>query len=190
MKIYLGIVIFIMILTGLYAYHHGPGVDSASPSPTMTVSASGTPVETAPVGNSIGGNAPLFRLQSFSNVSTGVGDFKGVEGIVLYFWSVSCSTCVNDLSLLVSLEDRYQNRFLPMAINRGDPLPDARGFSDQAGSTSRFPHLLDPSDSVYHLYGGSGAPYYVFIDRNGVLQAIESGSVSQQVIEQDLQKIL
>ncbi|OGN27893.1 MAG: hypothetical protein A3A33_04635 [Candidatus Yanofskybacteria bacterium RIFCSPLOWO2_01_FULL_49_25] len=190
MKVYIGIVVFVMIMTGLYTYYHGKGRVSPVASPSASVNVSVTPLQTSSVGNSVGSNAPEFRLQSYTGVSTGIADFRGVEGIVLYFWNVTCSTCTNDLSTLVQLQGQHQNGFLPMAINRADPSDSAREFSDRAGSTSRFPHLLDPNDSVYSLYGGSGMPYYVFIDKNGIIQAIENGAVSQEIIEQDLQKIL
>lgn len=191
MKIYIGIVIFIMLMTGLYTYFNGKSaVATASPTASAASTFSATPTASSPVGNTVGSNAPIFRLASYSGVSTGIADFKGVEGVVLYFWNTACLSCGQDLSMLAGLQESSQNRFIPLAINRGDPPESARTASDRAGTSNRFPHLLDPTDSIYNLYGGTGMPYYVFIDRNGVIQAIESGSVSRQVIEQDLSKIL
>jgi|SRR3989344_3821147 len=146
--------------------------------------------ETGKIGTSIGDIAPDFRLPDYEGRAVSLSDFKGQKGVFVNFWASWCPFCVDEMPLMARVGEKYKGQYETMAINRGENLATAKEFSDQVGVTGKMTLLLDEKDSIYKQYNGFAMPYSLFIDKNGVIHDIKLGPLTEQELEQKIQKII
>ena len=76
-----------------------------------------------------------------------------------------------------------------LAVDVGEDLSTVKEFLDSSGFS--FPVLLDTKQDVATEYNISGIPTTYFIDKDGVIQAVETGAFSSKAdIEKNLSKII
>lgn len=104
--------------------------------------------------------------------------------IVIDFWSTWCDPCTESLQNLDKLSKKYKNNsdivFIP--INVWDKLEgryneEFKEFLDQLNV--KLPYLIDAKGSFPKELGLSGLPVRLFIDKNGLLQFVESGNLEE-----------
>lgn len=134
--------------------------------------------------------APDFKLADYTGKPVSLSDFKGQKGVFVNFWASWCPFCVEEMPIMAKVGEKYAGQYETIAINRGEDLSTAKEFSDQVGVTDKMIILLDKKDSVYKQYGGFAMPYSLFIDKNGVIQDIKIGPLTEQELEQKIQKII
>lgn len=141
-------------------------------------------------GTKIGNIAPDFKLADYTGKSVSLSDFKGQKGVFVNFWASWCPFCVEEMPLMARVQEKYPGQYETVAINRGENLATAKEFSDKVGVTNKMILLLDEKDSIYKQYGGFAMPYSLFIDKDGVIQDIKLGPLTEQELKQKIQKIL
>lgn len=134
--------------------------------------------------------APDFEVLTYDNKVIRLSDFRGKKPVFLNFWAGWCPFCVEEMPLMAQVQEKFQNQYVTLAVNRAESLKTAKKFSDQVGVTDRLLVTLDSDDSVYRLYNGFAMPYSIFIDKDGIIQDIKLGPLQEEELEEKIQKIL
>lgn len=136
----------------------------------------------------VGSVAPDFILNDYLGETVQLSDYKG-QAIFLNFWASWCPFCIAELPLLQSAHEKYQSEgFMVIGVNRQESRDTAQTYSDDLGIT--FPLLLNSADDVAKAYKLTAMPSSYLIDKNGVIQEIIYGPVTEESLEQSIADLL
>jgi peroxiredoxin len=137
----------------------------------------------------IGYTAPDFTLEEAgTGQSLSLSQFRG-QPVIVIFWVTWCPYCAKSLPLIQAAYDRHRAEGLVvLAVDAQESEKKVRKAAQNMGLT--FNLLLDSRGKVQNLYDVIAYPWTFFIDRNGVIHGEHRGSVSQQVLDQNLPGIL
>lgn len=126
----------------------------------------------------VGKLAPDFKLES-EDGHLRLSDFRG-QTVVLNFWASWCAPCRFEMPEFQALyEERLPDGDLTVIavdFSASDTREAALDFAADIGLT--FPIAFDtPNSDVAEGYGVRGLPATFFVDRNGIVQAINLGPV-------------
>lgn len=152
------------------------------------------PVETESqipkVGTKIGNLAPDFELTDYDGKVVRLSDFSEQKPVFINFWASWCPFCVDEMPLMVRIQKQFGDQYVTLAINRGEDQKTGQKFTDQLGVTDAFILLNDKSDSTYGRYGGFAMPHSVFIDREGIIQDVKLGPLTETELVRKINKII
>ncbi|MCM8797772.1 MAG: TlpA family protein disulfide reductase [Candidatus Omnitrophica bacterium] len=113
-----------------------------------------------------------FTLQDTDNYSVSLSEYKGVQPVVLFFWTSWCAYCRQELRIL---KDKYagfsEMGIVILAINIGEQKWKVEHF--KAKNELNFKVLLDKQGEVADSFGVFGVPTYIFINKEGRVVAQE-----------------
>ena len=89
--------------------------------------------------------------------------------IVAYAWASWCTYCAQELQNLGTLKQKYGNDIQVLAVNRAEPRPIAKEYTDKLTGVSDIKFLLDPSDSFFKSIDGYAMPETAFINSKGAI---------------------
>jgi peroxiredoxin len=117
--------------------------------------------------------APDFTLNAQSGKPVELTQFKG-QVVMLNFWASWCGPCRQEMPLLDSIYKKYGKLgFTMIGVN---VEPDSKAANDWLKQTPvTFPILYDTDSKVSKLYGVSGMPSTVIVDRKGTVRMIHHG---------------
>jgi peroxiredoxin len=117
--------------------------------------------------------APDFTLNAQGGKSVALTQFKG-QVVMLNFWASWCGPCRQEMPLLDSIYKKYSKLgFTMIGVN---VEPDSKAANDWLKQTPvTFPILYDTDSKVSKLYGVSGMPSTVIVDRKGTVRMIHHG---------------
>jgi len=133
----------------------------------------------------IGLPAPDFLLiDALSGKEIKLSNYIG-KPIIVNFWASWCGPCKIELPELQAIQIKHGDDLIVLAVN-GDreSLEQIQYFGSKLNLT--FNLLRDPKKEVTKAYGVWGLPKTLFIDRDGVIQKQYTGSINQEIIEQEL----
>jgi cytochrome c biogenesis protein CcmG/thiol:disulfide interchange protein DsbE len=137
-----------------------------------------------PVGDAraeVGSPAPDFVLESLDGELVRLSDFRG-QVVLINFWASWCGPCRVEIPYF---EDRYQTHqgeLVVLGVNTEDTLEGAKEFRADVGFT--YPTAFDGDGTVEEAYRVRGLPTSVFVDENGVVQAIRSGGITEEQLDE------
>jgi len=117
--------------------------------------------------------APDFTLNAQSGKPVEFTQFKG-QVVMLNFWASWCGPCRQEMPLLDSIYKKYGKLgFTMIGVN---VEPDSKAANDWLKQTPvTFPILYDTDSNESKLYGVSGMPSTVIVDRKGTVRMIHRG---------------
>jgi peroxiredoxin/uncharacterized membrane protein YphA (DoxX/SURF4 family) len=122
-------------------------------------------------GNQIGKRALDFTLSTIDGQSISLYDYKG-KCVMLNFWMVSCPSCRHKLPYIEEAYEKLppeQGVLLNIHVDGREDV--IYNFIESEGIT--FPVLLDLDREVTSLYSVTGVPTTFFIDKSGIIRAID-----------------
>ncbi len=129
-----------------------------------------------------------FTLQLFDGRTFTLSKHKE-EVIVVNFFASWCAPCRAEAPALEAVHQSYLSKdviFLGVAIK--DTKSAAKGFVEKYGLT--FPAGLDEDEVLRVAFGVYGLPATFFINREGVITYTHHGTVTEELIIHELEKIL
>jgi cytochrome c biogenesis protein CcmG/thiol:disulfide interchange protein DsbE len=137
----------------------------------------------------VGALAPDFEL---TNVDTGqpvtLSSLRG-KPVWLNFWATWCPPCKTELPFMKQLYDKYGSQNLVIVgIDMQENPSAVRSFVQSNGYAWTF--VVDTDGAVTNRYFMAGIPTHVFVDRNGVIQAIRVGDLQEGDMAELLGKII
>lgn len=129
----------------------------------------------------VGAVAPDFSLQSVDGVEASLSDYRG-EVVLLNFWATWCAPCRLEMP---AFQQRYRELapegLQVLAVNFDESEEEVRAFQQELDLS--FPLLLDPGGMVQRIYRVLGYPTTYLVDRDGVIQAIHVGIMSEAQLD-------
>jgi len=145
----------------------------------------------------VGDNAPDFAIEDLEgnefNMKEALSEGKGV---LIFFWSIFCEPCKQELPIIQELTDSYKEKGIKVVgiVLDGKPMKDAiAAFIGQENySFSVLIDELNPDESfkISDPYGVAGTPTLYFIDSNNEVQFAKVGRASKEEIEAVIKQAL
>lgn len=111
-------------------------------------------------------------------------DLASVRGrpVIVNFWGPSCVPCRDEFPLLkTKLAQHAADGLAIVGVLTFDPPAPARDFIAAYGAT--WPTVEDPAGAIRTAYRVAARPQTYFIDRGGILRAIQVGEVTDAEFE-------
>jgi peroxiredoxin len=125
------------------------------------------------VGIAEGKLAPDFEISTTDGRRVRLSDFRG-RPVVVNFHALWCTSCLTELPEIKAVqEERGLDTFAVLAVNSGESRSRALEFVEYLEAPFTFG--LDTNLTVSDAYGVRGLPVTVFIDAEGVIQAVYAG---------------
>lgn len=175
-------VLMLLLLTGAIAWLLG----SQSHKAAAPVQASSNALKEAA---KVGFLAPDFTL---TEANTGklvhLASLRG-KPVWLNFWATWCHACVEEMPDMKKAYAQYKDKGLViLGVDDDEPRDDVNNFTKSNGYDWTF--LLDPGGAVIDSYLVDAIPTHWFVGKDGVLKAVQIGSVPASEIQRYLAKIL
>lgn len=124
-----------------------------------------------------GGTVTDFSIASLSGGNIALSDFAG-EVVIMNFWATWCPPCRAEMPGLNRFYEAHRDEGLVLlAINEEEGVETVRPFI-QANDFS-FPVLLDLQGRVAQQYSTRSFPTTFIIDREGAIQHVQTGEISE-----------
>ena len=110
--------------------------------------------------------------------------------LIAYAWASWCPYCAAELKNLAQLKKTYGDDIQIVAINRGEPLPVAKAFTDGLQGIGGLILLIDPADSFFKEIGGYAMPETIFIDVGGTITLHQRGPIQLPEVDEKIKELL
>ncbi len=128
-----------------------------------------------------GGTASDFSLAALDGPDVVLANYDG-QVVVMNFWATWCPPCRAEMPGLNRFYEAHKDEGLVvLAINGQEDAATVRPFIEANNFT--FPVLLDLQGSVARQYTTRSFPTTFIIDRNGTIQHVQVGEISERQLE-------
>ena len=125
-----------------------------------------------------------FSLTNLEGKPVHLSDYKG-KTVLINAWATWCPPCKAEMPDLNAYYLAHKDQgFVILAINAGDPAPDAAAFASEKGLS--FPVLLDPNSNLLTSLGIDSFPTSILIGTDGVVKVIHIGLFTPQAMAAEL----
>lgn len=130
-----------------------------------------------------------ITLADYDGNSVSLERFKG-KPLVVNSWAVWCPFCRQELPDFAALQKEFGDAITVIAIDRGESLEKAKGYTDELGITRMMLFLLDPSDMFYKAIGGFSMPETIFVDTAGTIVFHKRGPMTLEEMREAVNQYL
>lgn len=161
-----------------------PPPPSILPLPTGTPFAARTLVPTTAPGETpgpvvaIGQPAPRLQLTLTDGSFFDTADYAG-QPLWVNFMATWCPQCIDELPLMERYQRDYQNQMTIFAVDVGEDRQTVNQFMRQLNFD--LPVGVDEDGAAQAAWGTYALPVHVFIDAEGIVQAIVYGSAPLEI---------
>ncbi len=132
--------------------------------------------------------APDFKLALLDGGNFQLGSHKG-KPILINFFASWCLPCGEEMPAIEKIVHEYSPRGVVfLGVSTDDTETNASNFIKKHGVT--FPAGIDKSTEIQKAYGLYGIPTTYFIDKQGMVNYFHSGSVTEDLMRHELDKLL
>lgn len=135
--------------------------------------------------------APEFSLPDTDGTQHNSHEWDG-KVVILNFWATWCPPCRSETPMFIEMQEQYGAtglQFVGVAIDSPDKVQD---FMDTYGIN--YPMLIGDNDAIEiaKQYGDryGALPYTVVIDRHGMIQFIQRGEMTREMVENATKRLL
>jgi peroxiredoxin len=180
----------VLVLAGLWVAGGSRG-EADEPVPGATGDRGTSPVEltAAAAGDppEVGRPAPDFTTFAVDGTDVVLSDLRG-QPVWLLFGATWCSSCRAESPDVQAVQEAYGDRARIVAIHVGESISTVGDFADRLGLT--YTHVADSYTDLGSAYRVMGLPTHVFVDADGVVGAIEVGTITEQAASARLDALL
>jgi peroxiredoxin len=135
------------------------------------------------------GNQALdFELASLDGGNVSLSDYQG-QIIIMNMWATWCPPCRAEMPGLERFYQTYKSDgVVVLAVNGREPVNTVRPFIESNNFT--FPVLMDFDGTVGIQYAARSFPTTYVIDRNGRIQHVKVGEITEAELEQVVTPLL
>jgi len=129
-----------------------------------------------------------FTLKLLDGKDFHFSDYKG-KPVLINFFASWCLPCREEMPVLEKVVHEYEPKgvvFLGIAVD--DTEEKMKDFIAKYGVT--FPVGLDKTAAIQKSFGLYGIPTTYFIDKQGIISYFHSGTVTEELLHHELDKLL
>ena len=135
--------------------------------------------------------APDFKFLNMDGEEVHLSDFFG-KPVVLNFWATWCGPCQMEMPYFDTAYKKYSEDinflFIDLTDGSRDTVESAKAFVDEKGFS--FPIGFDTEYDGAYTYAVSSIPMTFFIDKDGVIQAYQIGTIDEGVLNEQLELLV
>ena len=132
--------------------------------------------------------APDFTLPTLDGEDITLSDLRG-RAVLINFWATWCPPCRLEMPAMQRVYERYKEEgFVVLAVNFREGQEQVKPFVEELGLT--FPVLLDEKGNVASQYRVIGLPSSYFVDKEGRIQTVQVGAMSEAFMEEQVQRLV
>jgi peroxiredoxin len=142
----------------------------------------------------VGTSAPLFDIRSIKGDEYRLGDYLGKKPVILFFWSIFCGPCREEMPVLQNVFNKYGKEKLEfLGVNIDGKVTKAiEKFTNESGFT--FLTLMDElngmSLKVSDPYGVVATPIVYIIDKQGKISFVGVGKAEESALDAAVAKVM
>jgi len=120
----------------------------------------------------IGERAPEFELETLTKQSRSFTAERNKDPAIVFFWATWCPHCREQLAELnEQKEELSKNRVKLILVDLGERKDAVKAYMERNGLDLDV--FLDYESEVSEKYAVLGVPTFYFIDKDGIVQAVE-----------------
>ena len=120
----------------------------------------------------IGKQAPDFTLKTLSGKSMNLNQWRKGDPAIIFFWATWCPHCRQQLGELNDQSQQIAQKGIKLIlVDLGEEAKKVRSYMEK--NQYPFEVFLDQDSSVSEKYGIIGVPTFFFVDKAGIIQAVE-----------------
>lgn len=135
--------------------------------------------------------APDFKFLNMDGEEVHLSDYFG-KPVVLNFWATWCGPCQMEMPYFDTAYKKYSENinflFIDLTDGSRDTVESAKTFVDEKGFS--FPIGFDTEYDGAYTYAVSSIPMTFFIDKDGVIQAYQIGTIDEGVLNEQLELLV
>lgn len=147
---------------------------------------------------SVGDYAPIFEIELYQSKGSNSGTYSNENEkkiLILNFWYTSCGPCKAELPYFNEIQKEYGDDVKIIAIHsyETDTNVDKQKFLDEKGYGAYEIAFGQDTKELYlfNRFGGkSSYPMTVIIDRRGIIQYVKMGGITEEVLADQIEKLL
>ena len=129
-----------------------------------------------------------FTLLSPDGQEISLSDYEG-QVILVNWWATWCPPCKAEMPAINAFYETHKaDGFVVLAVNSQEGASTVKNFIQANGFS--FPVLLDSQGQVMERYHVRALPTSFIIDRDGVIQYIQTGEISPRQLEVIVEPLL
>ncbi len=128
-------------------------------------------------------------LKDYAGNDVKLSDFRR-EILIVYAWASWCPYCGKELEYLAELKGRYGDELSIVAVNRAEPLVEAKDFTDKLQGMEKLVLLLDSSDILYKEIDGFAMPETIFINSSGDIIYHQRGPIKPEEVDAKVAELM
>jgi thiol-disulfide isomerase/thioredoxin len=138
--------------------------------------------------------APDFTLTTLDGDSITLSDFRG-KTVFINFWATWCSPCRAEMPDIEAIYQEYKNKdVVVIGVDLGEDEDKVRDLGEDEDKVRRFVQdggynwifTLDEAVKVGSEYRVRAIPTSFFLDQDGIIKAIQIGTMSKSAMEVQL----
>ena len=141
-------------------------------------------------GNTNKKQAKNFTIYDEQGNALHLSDFAG-KGIVINVWTTWCGYCKEEMPYFDKLyqENKDNVHFLMVNVLDGGTESVENGIAYRDGQGYSFPIYFDKEFNLIYSYQLTGYPNTIFIDKDGNLEDIHYGLITEEQLKEGIEKI-
>jgi len=131
----------------------------------------------------VGQPAPDFTLRTVDGKQVSLSQFKG-KPVIINFWATWCPPCRLEMPALEEISRQAADKgFVLLAVDKEEDATTVKNFLTQ--NHYDYLSVLDLDGSVSTMYQVSGIPTSIFVDANGIVRDMHTGTMpdAQQFLD-------
>lgn len=142
----------------------------------------------ATTGVKVGELAPDFTLTDLEGSPFRLSDLRG-KVVFINFWATWCPSCRAEMPEIEAIHQEYRDRgVVVVGVDILETEDKVRQFVRQGGYSWTF--VIDTTGEVSSKYEVAAIPTSFFIDREGIIRAVNIGAMTKRGMEAQLVKAM
>lgn len=136
--------------------------------------------------------APDFTVDKYDSGKFNLASAYADKPTVIQFWATWCTICRGEFPANKAVYDKYKGKINYIAVDwaQGDKGAVKDYIKELGLDPTAISFVMDPDGSVGSLYGVRATPAHVFIKKGGQIELTQTGGLSPQALEAEIQKII
>ncbi len=132
----------------------------------------------------VGHPAPDFTLKDLDGNLVRLSDLRG-KAVFINFWATWCPPCRAEMPEIEAVHQEYKDKgVVVLGVDISEPESTVRQYIQQGGFSWTI--VLDGTGEVARDYQIAAIPASFFLDREGIIRAVNIGAMTKRAMEAKL----